>query len=84
MIRVYSKPNCPYCVRTKALLETKGIAYQETAIGVEIDRDTLLEQFPEARTAPIITVDGMFIGGFNELSEYLIETTDQTGQLLCG
>ena len=84
MIRVYTKPNCPYCVRTKDLLESKGIGYQETAIGVEIDRDTLLEQFPAARTAPIITIDGMFIGGFTELSEYLAENATETGQLLCG
>ena len=28
-VTVYTKRNCPYCVRAKALLEGRGIAYEE-------------------------------------------------------
>jgi glutaredoxin len=32
MLTVYSKNDCPYCVRTKQLLESKGIEYTEINI----------------------------------------------------
>ena len=37
MITVYSKSNCPFCDRAKALLESKGVEY--TAVSIEEDQD---------------------------------------------
>ena len=37
MITVYSKSNCPFCDRAKALLESKGVGYK--TISVEEDHD---------------------------------------------
>ena len=37
MLTIYSKNNCPYCVRAKTLLENKGVSYTE--INVEYDQD---------------------------------------------
>jgi glutaredoxin 3 len=37
MITVYSKSNCPFCDRAKALLESKGVAY--TTVSIEEDQD---------------------------------------------
>jgi glutaredoxin len=28
MIKVYGKPQCPFCDQAKALLESKGVAYE--------------------------------------------------------
>jgi len=45
MLTVYSKNNCPYCVRAKALLESKQVDYKE--INIEEDpesRQFLLDQ----------------------------------------
>ena len=39
MLTVYSKNNCPFCDRAKALLESKGVKYTE----VNIEKD------PESR-----------------------------------
>jgi glutaredoxin 3 len=44
-LTVYTKNNCPYCDRAKALLESKGVAY--TAVNIEEDQDArtfLLDQ----------------------------------------
>jgi glutaredoxin len=82
MIEVYSKPNCPDCTRAKSLLTSKGIEFNEYVIGVDADRDTLVERFPQARTAPIIVVDGMFLGGLQQLNENI--STFESRQLLCG
>jgi len=37
MLTVYSKNNCPFCVRAKQLLETKGITYTE--VNIEYDQE---------------------------------------------
>lgn len=82
MIQIYSKPNCNYCDRAKSLLQNAGLQYQEIMIGVEIDRESILEQFPQARTAPVVVVDGMYIGGFTQLAEHVRDAAD--GELLLG
>ena len=41
MITVYSKNNCPYCVRAKSLLESKKVAYKE----INIEEDLESKQF---------------------------------------
>lgn len=37
MLTVYSKNNCPFCVRAKQLLESKNVPYTE--VNVEYDQD---------------------------------------------
>ena len=38
MLTVYSKNNCPFCDRAKALLESKGVTYTE--INIENDSES--------------------------------------------
>ena len=37
MLTVYSKNNCPFCVRAKQLLESKDVPYTE--VNIEYDQD---------------------------------------------
>lgn len=71
MIVVYTKDNCPYCVKAKALLKGYGLEYAETVIGKDISREEFLDIFPTARTVPQIIFDGERIGGFEELAKKL-------------
>lgn len=71
MITVYTKDNCPHCVKAKALLKSHELEYTETVIGKDVSREDFLEIFPEARTVPQIIMDGELIGGFEELSKKL-------------
>ena len=64
---VWSKPNCPYCDRAKALLKLKNIEYEERVIGVNWTKEQLLESVPTARTVPQIFLDGVLIGGYDDL-----------------
>ena len=68
---VYSKPNCPYCVRAKKLLETYSIPYTEKVVGVDVTREELLEAAPNARTVPQIIINKEVIGGYEQLSSYM-------------
>jgi len=71
---VYSKPNCPYCVRAKKLLETRNINYTEKVVGVNTTREELLEAAPNARTVPQIIINNDVIGGYEQLVSYMEET----------
>lgn len=68
---VWSKTNCPYCDQAKALLNAKGIKYEERKIGNGYSREDLLEAVPTARTVPQIFLNNTLVGGFTELREYL-------------
>lgn len=70
---IYSKPNCPFCVKAKHLLDKRGIAYEELdAVAL---RDTLIERVTAEtgqppHTVPQIWLDGKHIGGHDQLVAY--------------
>lgn len=82
MIEIYSKDNCTYCTSTKNLLDTRNKLFTEYKLGVDYTREQLLEKFPNARTFPVVVIDGFHIGGFNELNKILMEESSDTRKLL--
>lgn len=68
---VWSKDDCPFCDRAKALLTMKGIAYEERKVGGDYTKEQLLEAVPGARSVPQILLDDKLIGGFTELRQHL-------------
>lgn len=68
---VWSKDACPFCVQAKALLELRGIEYEERNISKDWTREQLLEAVPTARTLPQIFLDEVHIGGFIDLRAHL-------------
>jgi glutaredoxin len=67
---VWSKDQCPYCVQAKALLEMKGVEFEERNVSKDWTKEQLLEAVPNARTVPQIFLDDKLIGGFQELRKY--------------
>jgi len=68
---VWSKNACPFCLQAKALLESKGIDYEERNVQENWTKEQLLEAVPTARTLPQIFLDDNYIGGFTELRKHL-------------
>ena len=68
---VWSKDQCPFCVQAKALLESRGIEYEERNVSKDWTKEQLLEAVPTARTLPQIFLDDTYVGGFNELRQHL-------------
>jgi glutaredoxin 3 len=66
-IRIYTTRWCGYCVRAKALLDSKDVAYEE----VHLDDDPAFRQtvfdLTGGWTVPQIMLDGQPIGGYTEL-----------------
>ena len=67
---VWSKVTCPYCDMAKTLLKNKGIVFEERMIGVGWTREQLLESIPNARTVPQIILNGVLIGGYEQLKAH--------------
>lgn len=74
MVEVYSKDNCPFCVKAKMLLDMKQVEFVEKKVGVDVTREELLEIAPQARTVPQIVIDGEVIGGYDQLTQYFDNT----------
>ena len=68
---IWSKKNCVWCDRAKDLLTQSSIPYQEKNIETNATREQLMEAVPGAKSIPQIFIDGVYIGGFLELQEYL-------------
>jgi glutaredoxin len=68
---VWSKDSCPFCVQAKALLEARGIEYEERNVSKNWTKEQLLEAVPTARTLPQIFLDDNYIGGFTDLRSHL-------------
>lgn len=74
MIQIWGKPQCPHCDAAKRLLETRNIKYEYLQLGIDFEREQVLSEFPEARTFPQIVVNGVKIGGYDKLGQYLEDT----------
>lgn len=74
MILIYGKPGCPFCEKAKTLCEIRGLAYEYKSMGTDFTREELLETFPMAKTVPQIVVNGVKIGGYEDLTKYIEET----------
>jgi glutaredoxin 3 len=75
-VEVYSKQNCPYCVRAKALLQKKKVPFEEIDIEHDDEKRAWLVQASGQRTVPQIFVDGRPLGGYTD-----IDALDRQGKL---
>ena len=76
-VEIYTKWGCPYCTRAKALLDSKGITYEEydVTMGGEKKREMLARK-PDAMTVPQVFVDDVALGGCDD-----IHALDRAGKL---
>ena len=75
-VTIYSTRWCGYCVRAKALLDARGIEYDEISLDDDPGFRQKLFDLTGAWTVPQILVDGRPIGGYTELWRL-----DREGQL---
>jgi glutaredoxin 3 len=66
-IQLYSTRWCGYCVRAKALLDAKGLEYEEISLDDDPHFRRNLQELTGGWTVPQIVVDGRPIGGYEEL-----------------
>ena len=82
MYKVFTKPNCAFCVKTKALLDKLDIPYETYSLGEQYEGgdgkytvtiDQMFEMIgKQVRSMPQIMIDDKLIGVFNELKEHFV------------
>lgn len=81
-IEIYSKNNCTFCEQAKQLLKMHGKNFTEYKLDEDFTREILLSKFPEAKTFPVVVVDGFNIGGFQQLQQQINEETSDSRKVL--
>tara|TARA_R110002073_G_scaffold19891_6_gene72115 strand:- start:490 stop:753 length:264 start_codon:yes stop_codon:yes gene_type:complete len=67
-IEIYSSPFCGYCHAAKRLLSAKGAAFTEIDVIAQPERRAeMVQRSNGGRTVPQIFIDGVPIGGSDEL-----------------
>ena len=66
-IRMYSTTWCGYCIRAKALLEGRGLEYEEIVMDDDPAFRQKLLDMTGRWTVPQIFIDEVAIGGYTEL-----------------
>lgn len=75
-VQIYTRRNCPFCTRAKALLDKKGVAYEEIDAEEKDELRTWLAEVTGQKTVPQIFVDGRPLGGYSD-----IDALDRLGKL---
>lgn len=82
-IEIYTSPYCGYCTRAKALLERKGVAFDEIDVVAQPGRrNEMVTRASGRRTVPQIFIDGQHVGGCDDL--YALESQKKLDPMLSG
>lgn len=77
---LYTKENCSYCDRAKALISQNGHEYEALVFPTQVTKEDIQSRVNESgaenvvvRSVPQIFHENRYVGGFSELLEYLRE-----------
>jgi glutaredoxin 3 len=73
---IYTRPFCGYCERAKALLERKGVAFEEIDAAMEPEKRKEMQERSGRMTYPQIFIGDHHVGGCDELLQL-----DRDGEL---
>ena len=67
-VTIYTKDYCPYCVRAKSLLSSKGVQFEEIQIDRQPERrPEMIERANSRTTVPQIFIGDRHVGGCDDL-----------------
>jgi glutaredoxin 3 len=79
-IIIYSKDNCPYCVKAKRLFQRKNRAFKEIKITDDKIKEEMIKKSNGRMTVPQIFINGFHVGGCDDL--YAMEAEGKLDELL--
>ena len=65
---MYSTRFCPYCVRARKLLKSKGIRFTDISVDGRGDLRREMTQLSGRRTVPQVWIGDRHVGGFDDLA----------------
>jgi glutaredoxin len=82
MIELYTTDNCNYCNKAKNILNSLKVQFKTYSVGKDVSRDFIVEKFPNAKSYPVVVINGEFVGGYNELEMRVYEERNNFGKTL--
>ena len=72
MYTIYTKENCDWCIKVKALMKSLSIPYTELKLNDDYNKEQLRELIPTnlPLTVPQVLKFGSRIGGYEDLAAY--------------
>ena len=67
-VQIYTTNWCPYCNAAKALLDDKGVVYDEIDVTDPTLRMDMIQRAHGRRTVPQIFIGAQHVGGYDDLS----------------
>ena len=67
-VTLYTKRNCPYCVRAKHLLTRKGVTYEEVSVEGKDELRVWLAETSGQKTVPQVFVGDWPLGGYTDVA----------------
>ena len=68
-VKMYTTAVCPYCMRAKQLLTSKGVAHiEEVRIDTDPQARVQMMQITGRRTVPQIYIGDTHVGGYDDLA----------------
>lgn len=67
-VKIYTTKLCAYCIRAKALLTRKGVAYQEIDVSGNRELRLWLSDVTGRQTVPQIFINGESVGGYDDIA----------------
>jgi glutaredoxin 3 len=76
-VEIYIWTTCPFCIKAKKLLDSKGVQYTEYNLdGDEAGRSKMADRTGGRKSVPQIFIDGNYIGGCDD-----VHALDRAGKL---
>ena len=80
-VEIYTWTYCPFCIRAKALLEKKGVNFQEYCIdGDNVAREKMVQRANGKSSLPQIFINDSHIGGCDDI--HALEAQGELDKLL--
>lgn len=67
-IEIYTTPFCGFCIAAKGLLDEKKVEFSEYNMDSMEKRASMIRRANGRRTVPQIFIDGVHVGGYDDLS----------------
>ena len=68
---IFTCPDCEYCSQAKALLNEQDVDFEERSIANVYNWQDLLVRLPTVRSMPQLFIDGLSIGGSEDLQRLI-------------
>lgn len=79
---MYSTRFCPFCIRAKGLLSSKGVEFEDIAVDRDLEMRKEMMERSKQFTVPQIWIGDTHVGGCDEL--YALERQGNLDSLLAG